>query len=647
MKFWHMQLHEDDMENWSVDDIYEILKRKLIGCSGLPLGLFYQIKAGDIIMVRHGGVVLALVQTTSIARKVLPEEINEYIWFSDCIEIKILEYYNNLSVSGKGWFIPTTLMSVDNDIAYSFIEILYKNYKMNNIITILESKKQIILQGPPGTGKTYTAELIADQMTKAEEIESPLKIIDDYITQNVQPSVESIQLRNKLKNELDVFQEEFKKDELKDITLDKYAFGNGENDSFCWWIEYGLYELGGYTGHAGKFKIYWKKDINAYHKIGFIKDIENDDEAMSMVAKQLDMVVHEQNLKEAAGMLSNSFILKILHSYFPNKYFPINNEKCIDNALKIMGKDYKGLSVFEKNILLQKSFQERIMKYKADITSIEFMRFLFSKFNLKGSITLQNDKLLTKGEFKTIQFHPAYSYEDFVRGIVAKTSTKGHIVYEVENKVLIQFAEKALDNPSANYVLIIDEINRANLPAVLGELIYALEYRYDPESTKENSVDSMYTLKADDDDEIGSRKIRLPKNLFIIGTMNTADRSVGHIDYAIRRRFAFVNIPPSNNVINEVVSENDGIRDKAQKLYSKVEKLFTKEYLSEDFNAEQVQLGHSYFLVQTLAELDLKLEFEIQPLLKEYLNDGIFKTIKNADGKNTIAEEINNLNYNG
>src|SRR5690606_14650101 len=81
-----------------------------------------------------------------------------------------------------------------------------------------------------------------------------------------------------------------------------------------------------------------------------------------------------------------------------------------------------------------------------------------------------------------------------------------------------------------NYVLIIDEINRANLSSVLGELIYALEYRGE-------EVQSMYAVD-------GSNKLILPPNLYIIGTMNTADRSVGHIDYAIKRRFAFVDVLP-------------------------------------------------------------------------------------------------------
>jgi 5-methylcytosine-specific restriction enzyme B len=113
----------------------------------------------------------------------------------------------------------------------------------------------------------------------------------------------------------------------------------------------------------------------------------------------------------------------------------------------------------------------------------------------------------------------------------------------------------------------------------------------------------------------GKREIALPKNLYIIGTMNTADRSVGHIDYAIRRRFAFIDILPDENVIQNA---------SAKTLFDKIKTLFGNEFLSPDFKAKDVMIGHSYFLVKDDDELKLKLQFEIKPILREYLKDGIF-----------------------
>lgn len=327
-----------------------------------------------------------------------------------------------------------------------------------------------------------------------------------------------------------------------------------------------------------------------------------------------------------------------------------------------------------------------------------------------------NDSLEGNEQFKLIQFHPSYSYEDFVRGIVAQPNETGEgIVYTAENKVLAKFAEKALKafqepikwenfrdflekekeegrevyfdegkelkynfiqnnelrylsgrnhnlagipieefcqrnlddkfdsfyknyhkwgwkfitdyfikwandfKRKKSYFLVIDEINRANLSTVLGELIYALEYRGE-------SVESMYAI--DDDNSF-----TLPPNLYIIGTMNTADRSVGHIDYAIRRRFAFVNVLPK---------ELEGNFDK--NLFKAVSKLFIENYdeyinntdtelkraktLSPEFKPEDVWLGQSYFIQKKYNDgkdvpMSIRWEYEIKPILLEYIKDGI------------------------
>lgn len=357
----------------------------------------------------------------------------------------------------------------------------------------------------------------------------------------------------------------------------------------------------------------------------------------------------------------------------------------------------------------------------------------------------QKQLLESSDQFKLIQFHPAYSYEDFVRGIVAKTNGT-QIEYKTENKLFAKFAEEAYNNWKASqepkekvareiwvsntlddfkdyiseeiedqdgklkitkkayihrvtensiryradaweidngvpvtdivkmyladttttrqikdnpeltksakslsnywliilelfkkyikdnkieqpdtittinekkYILIIDEINRANLPAVLGELIYALEYRGE-------NVESMYETEED------GNKLIIPPNLYIIGTMNNSDRSVGHIDYAIRRRFAFIDVLPKALEIENFQLD----------LFKQVAALFIKNYdgyainnavpleisehLSEEFRPEDVWLGHSYF-IKGDGDFELRKKYEIIPILKEYVKDGILK----------------------
>lgn len=216
-------------------------------------------------------------------------------------------------------------------------------------------------------------------------------------------------------------------------------------------------------------------------------------------------------------------------------------------------------------------------------------------------------------QVKLIQFHPSYTYEDFVRGI--KVNADGDkIRYDVENRILPSFAEEAAkpENRHKAYVLIIDEINRANLTSVLGELIYALEYRG-------KSVNTLYKLNN------GSNEIMLPHNLYVIGTMNTADRSVSHIDYAIRRRFTFIPVPSNDSAITH---------SKAKTLFAAVKKIFD-EHTSPEFDQDSIQIGHSYFLVVD-NEIQMKLKYEIKPLLLEYVNDGVLLE--------SARDKINDLN---
>lgn len=213
--------------------------------------------------------------------------------------------------------------------------------------------------------------------------------------------------------------------------------------------------------------------------------------------------------------------------------------------------------------------------------------------------------------FKMVQFHPATSYEDFVRGIRAKTkenseTKENSVTYEVEHGHLSEMCKNAADDPTKNYVLLIDEINRANLPAVLGECIFALEYRG-------QSVDTAY-------EKDGSKKLTIPENLWIIGTMNTADRSVGHLDYAIRRRFLFVDCPGD---AGKVVA---GAKDTFEKINGII-----SEHKSEEFEAKDIQIGHTYFIGD---DWETRLKYQVKPILEEYLRDGVLK----PSAKQAVAE---------
>jgi 5-methylcytosine-specific restriction protein B len=144
----------------------------------------------------------------------------------------------------------------------------------------------------------------------------------------------------------------------------------------------------------------------------------------------------------------------------------------------------------------------------------------------KTFLALRLARALARGvdeRVRLVQFHPATAYEDFIEGLRPRL-VDGQLTYELVAGPLVRIAEQALADPTNRYVLVIDEINRANLPKVFGELLFLLEYRHE----------SAHTINRPDE------TLRLPENLAIIGTMNTADRSVALIDAAMRRRFHFI-----------------------------------------------------------------------------------------------------------
>lgn len=212
-----------------------------------------------------------------------------------------------------------------------------------------------------------------------------------------------------------------------------------------------------------------------------------------------------------------------------------------------------------------------------------------------------------------VQFHPSYGYEDFIRGINVSTKPGSDaIMYETVNKVLGSIAELAQKHADTKFFLIIDEINRANLATVFGELIYGLEYRTE-------SVATPYSVN-------DNNRITIPDNLYIIGTMNTADKSIGGIDYAIRRRFLFFEQLPDESVINSYKVDLGGsqidLNQKSCNLFNNVKKVFD-EYLSPEYRKEDVQIGHTYFLVDSEKKLQCRFVYQIIPILKEYYKDGI------------------------
>lgn len=215
------------------------------------------------------------------------------------------------------------------------------------------------------------------------------------------------------------------------------------------------------------------------------------------------------------------------------------------------------------------------------------------------------------GFCEIIQFHPSYAYEDFMQGLRPTSVSDGRLEYVMVPGRFIDFCSRARDC-TGRCVLIIDEINRANLSRALGELMFLLEYR-----------DQTIPLA-------GGKKFQIPDNVRIIGTMNTADRSIALVDHALRRRFAFLGLYPEYDVLRKYHG-NTGFDPKGL--------IAVLERLNAAINDKHFSVGISYFLQPDIEEkIQCIWEVEIEPYIEELFFDQADKAASFSWEK--VKEEI-------
>lgn len=484
--------------------------------------------------------------------------------------------------------------------------------KTLKIKSLLEYKKQIILQGPPGTGKTREAKLIAQEMigltsdiiknklvvgskianaSGAKEYytikaikDDSVTLISDRTTQDWNPSYkEIIEKYNQLNKGIEPSNKN---------GMDPYSLAVAKHLN-----EFKFEEL-----FEEQFKIIQFHPSYTYEDFvrGIVSQPNPDGEGIIFKAENKTLGKFAKlafdNYLASKGVLSTN-------SDFENRLTILLEEISVKidagETYRFSDKSTAEIISVGNDYLIYNFPQRQDIKYKLLFSDIEKV------FNKKTDIKIPID---LRDREKELQLEMKGKYPYYFM-ILEKLKNISSNLPSKETKV-----EKL-----KNYILIIDEINRANLSSVLGELIYALEYRGE-------AVESMYDVNGND--------LILPQNFYIIGTMNTADRSVGHIDYAIRRRFAFVDVLPKDLSNEEVVFDNQ--------LFLAVKSLFTTDdykthsvNLSKEFDPKDVALGHSYFIQQyekdekvkddktKPIDFQMRLDYEIKPILLEYVKDGI------------------------
>lgn len=292
---------------------------------------------------------------------------------------------------------------------------------------------------------------------------------------------------------------------------------------------------------------------------------------------------------------------------------------------KNLGYDENGNYTLDRLIsetFLEKEFfesLERILNYKKQIiiygppgtgktfVAREFSKYLISKYG--------------GGKWNLIQFHPSYTYEDFIEGI--KPNLVGdNIVYRLIPGIFKEVCNDASRDANKQYILIIDEINRGQISRIFGDIIYCLEYRAD-------EVKLPYSKDL----------FKIPENLILIGTMNSTDRSIAFLDYALRRRFAFYEFYPQEEILRKFFLKYKPIKLNAERIIKFFRDLniqITKE-LGKEF-----QIGQSYFMRKSFADSDLVLiwKYTIKPLLEEYFFSDKAKMQNFEELYNTCLTEL-------
>ena len=284
--------------------------------------------------------------------------------------------------------------------------------------------------------------------------------------------------------------------------------------------------------------------INAGGNDGEIKELKN---TRSYVNKYRDFLKYCADQKEKVADPSAVYIF----ADDPDK--PFISEKKFDEIAELLFR--------KKNIILQgapgvgKTFLARKIAYQ-----------------LMGQMKDEN--------IETVQFHQSYSYEDFMQGIRPTTSGE----FKVHNGIFYKFCERAKDKPEEVFVFIIDEINRGNLSKIFGELMMLIES--DKRSPR-------YALKLTYS-EADSPKFYVPENVYIIGCMNTADRSIAIVDYALRRRFAFCPIKSELGESFKAFLCSELSKEFVEKICNKLNRVNVIIRESSSLG-RGLEIGHSYF----------------------------------------------------
>lgn len=363
--------------------------------------------------------------------------------------------------------------------------------------------------------------------------------------------------------------------------------------------------------------VYQKKIIEVYKLLSYEKDLNPENIGRYI----LNGEIAPQHIRDALLKQDVSQVHKGKGN--PIKY--TNKEAILDANSQIKEPNPVKINLEEQDLFITRNMQENIidlLDYKKNII-LQGAPGVGKTYIAENLI--ENSYSIEKKQVLQIQFHQSYSYEDFIEGY--RPNKKGN--FELQDGIFKNFIEEAInDDNNSPYFLIIDEINRGNLSKIFGELFMLIE-----KDKRGKPIKLAYSKK----------EFYVPTNVYIIGTMNTADRSLDELDFALRRRFSFIylesafsNKESTLKFENFLISAGANVKD-VQKLVKNISNLNKK--IIEDYRlGKGFEIGHAYFTnVSGIEKFDKWysniIKFEIKPLLEEYY-------FKNPDAIVSILKDI-------
>lgn len=251
------------------------------------------------------------------------------------------------------------------------------------------------------------------------------------------------------------------------------------------------------------------------------------------------------------------------------------------------------------------------------------------------------NELKAAGRIAFTTFHQSYGYEEFIEGIKPFLGKRGvkrgrsDLNYKISDGVFKEFCNKAASDRSNQYVFIIDEINRGNISKIFGELITLIE-----DSKRDGEKEAMSVILPYSQEEFS-----VPENVYILGTMNTADRSIALMDTALRRRFEFIEMMPKEELLTDIVIDNVNVKEMLETMNRRIEALYDREHT----------LGHAFFMPltneekATIEQLESIFKNKIIPLLQEYFYEDYEKImlILGIDPQNEDDSKFISVKSNG